>query len=43
MTVVGGGLASRDLSIDCNGLALRFAADTDPSYVAALVVALRAC
>lgn len=43
VTVVGGGLASRDLSIDCNGLALRFAADTDPSYVAALVVALRAC
>jgi hypothetical protein len=43
VTVVGSGLSGRDLSIDCNGLALRFAADTDPSYVAALVVALRAC
>ena len=43
VTVVGGGLSGRDLSIDCNGVALRFAADTDPSYVAALVVALRAC
>jgi hypothetical protein len=41
--VVGSDCSGRDLSIDCNGLALRFAADTDPSYVAALVVALRAC
>ena len=43
VTVVGSGLTGRDLSIDCNGVALRFATDTDPSYVAALVVALRAC
>lgn len=43
VTVVGADPSSRDLSIDCNGVALRFGADTDPSYVAALVVALRAC
>ena len=43
VTVVGAGLSGRDLSIECNGLALRFGADTNPSYVAALVVALRAC
>ena len=43
VTVVGGGVWGRDLSIDCNGVALRLAADTDPSYDAALVVALRAC
>ena len=27
----------------CNDVALRFGADTNPSYVTALVVALRAC
>lgn len=43
VTVIGAGRSDRELSIDCNGVALRFAADTDPSYVAALVVALRAC
>ena len=43
VTVVGVYRSSRELSIDCNGVALRFSADTDPSYVAALVVALRAC
>jgi hypothetical protein len=43
VTVIGGERSGRDLSIDCNGVALRFAADTDPSYVAAMVVALRAC
>jgi hypothetical protein len=43
VTVVGADQSSRELSIDCNGVALRFAADTDPSYVAALVVALRSC
>jgi hypothetical protein len=42
-TVVGADRSSRELSIDCNGVALRFGADIDPSYVAALVVALRAC
>lgn len=43
VTVIGGARSGRDLSIDCNGVALRFGTDTDPSYVAALVVALRAC
>jgi hypothetical protein len=43
VTVVGAGPSSHELSIDCNGVALRFGADTDPSYIAALVVALRAC
>src|SRR3954470_2859240 len=43
VTVVGADRSGRELSIDCNGVALRFGADTDPSYVAALVVALRAC
>ena len=43
VTVVGADRSSRELSIDCNGVALRFGADIDPSYVAALVVALRAC
>lgn len=43
VTVVGADRSSRELSIDCNGVALHFAADTDPSYVAALVVALRSC
>jgi len=43
VTVVGAATPSRELSIDCNGVSLRFAADTDPDYVAALVVALRAC
>jgi hypothetical protein len=43
VTVVGAAPSRRELSIDCNGVALRFGADTDPSYIAALVVALRAC
>jgi hypothetical protein len=43
VTVVGADRSSHALSIDCNGVALRFGADTDPSYIAALVVALRAC
>jgi hypothetical protein len=43
VTVLGAERSGRDLSIDCNGVALRFAADTDPSYIAALVMALRAC
>jgi hypothetical protein len=43
VTVVGADRSGHDLSINCNGVALRFGADTDPSYVAALVVALRAC
>ena len=43
VTVVDAGRSGRDLSIDCNGVALRFGADTDPSYIAALIVALRAC
>jgi hypothetical protein len=43
VTVVRADRTSHELSIDCNGVALRFGADTDPSYIAALVVALRAC
>ncbi|HET6283562.1 MAG TPA: hypothetical protein VFH73_21585 [Polyangia bacterium] len=43
LTVVGAERSSRELSIDCNGVALRFGTDTDPSYIAALVGALRAC
>ena len=43
VTVVGAARSGHELSIDCNGVALRFGVDTDPSYVAALVVALRAC
>lgn len=43
VTVVGGDGARREISIDCNGVALRFAEDTDPGYVAALVTALRSC
>ena len=43
VTVVGADRSSREVSIDCNGVVLRFGADTDPSYIAALVVALRAC
>jgi hypothetical protein len=43
VTVVGADRSSRELAIDCNGVALRFGAVIDPSYVAALVVALRAC
>lgn len=43
VSVVGADRSGRELSIDCNGVGLRFGADTDPSYVAALVVALRAC
>ena len=43
VTVIGGGRVGREISVDCNGVALRFGVDTDPSYVAALVTALRAC
>jgi len=43
VTVIGGAHAGREISVDCNGVALRFGVDTDPGYVAALVAALRAC
>jgi hypothetical protein len=43
VTVIGGGRVDCEISVDCNGVALRFGVDTDPSYVAALVTALRAC
>ena len=43
VTVIGGERVDREISVDCNGVALRFGVDTDPSYVAALVTALRAC
>jgi hypothetical protein len=43
VTVVGADRIAREISIDCNGVGLRFGAGTDPSYVAALVTALRAC
>jgi hypothetical protein len=41
VTVIG--RVDREISVDCNGVALRFGVDTDPSYVVALVTALRAC
>jgi len=43
VTVIGAERSGREISMDCNGVVLRFGADVDPSYVAALVVALRAC
>jgi hypothetical protein len=43
VTVVGAGRSSHEPSIDCNGIELCFGADTDPSYIAALVIALCAC
>ncbi len=43
VAVVGAARSGHELSIDCNGVGLRFGADTDPGYIAALVVALRAC
>lgn len=43
VTILGGRGGGGEVELEVNGIALRFGAGTDPSYLAALVGALRSC